>query len=384
MMSMTDEILAILQELIARPSFFPPGDTREICGYVAKRLQQAGYRTETATKKAPIDNVVARMGSGSPQIVFNAHVDTVAIADRSEWETDPLKATVVDGHVHGLGAGNCKGSMAVQIWLAEEIARRGGPVTGEVVFTFVGDEENLGPDGLAHLRDTGIVRPDVLICGAQTQLQPITEERGVMWVELVASGASAHAGEPENGDNAIDRMVRVITKLHHDLGSTLKTRRRGPLRSTMNIGLIDGGTNTNAVPSRCRIEIDRRLLPEETIEGAVVEIEQVVAAAGEPVGSIEAKLLTGTKGFASPPDAPVLAAFNRAIEDVTGSPVREIVAVGASDARYFADDGIVLMTFGPGNAKDGHKANEFVPLDELEPAALIQLAVIEEVLGFAG
>lgn len=382
-MTTSDDILEILRDLIAIPSGYPPGDSSAICAYAADRLEKAGYDVSVLTKTAPMDNVVARMGSGKPSIVFNAHVDTVAVADRSEWETDPFEATLVDGRVHGLGAGNCKGSMAVQIWLAEEIARRGGPVSGEVVFTFVGDEETLGPNGLAFLRETGAVKPDVLICGAQTQLQAITEERGVIWIEITSSGTSAHAGEPQNGDNAINRMIRLINALEQKLQPVLDNRQRGELRSTMSIGIIKGGTNTNAVPSTCRMEIDRRLMPEETIADAVAEIEEIVAAAGEPAGTWAVNLLTGSKGFASPPDAPSIKAFHTAIEKVTGAATREIVAIGASDARYFADDGIVLMTFGPGHAKDGHKANEFVPLDDLEPAARIQLSVIEEMLGFA-
>jgi acetylornithine deacetylase/succinyl-diaminopimelate desuccinylase-like protein len=178
-------------------------------------------------------------------------------------------------------------------------------------------------------------------------------------------------------------MVRLIKALTQNLQPMLDSRSRGALRSTMSIGLIQGGTNTNAVPSACRIAMDRRLMPEEAIEDAVAEIEHVIAGAGEPAGTWSVKLLTGTKGFASPADAPCIAAFHKAIEDVTGAAVRDVAAIGASDARYFADDGIVLMTFGPGHAKDGHKPNEFVPLDELEKAALIQLAVIEDMLGFA-
>ena len=383
-MPASDDILPILRDLIAIPSHYPPGDSTAICAYVAERLKGSGYATETVCNTAPIDNVVARMGSGQPSIVFNAHVDTVAVADRSEWDTDPFEATLIESRVHGLGAGNCKGSMAVQIWMAEEIARRGGPVKGEVVFTFVGDEETLGPDGLAYLRGTGAVKPDVLICGAQTQLQAITEERGVIWVEIATAGTSAHAGEPQNGDNAINRMIRLINVLENNLQPKLDDRRRGALRSTMSIGIIQGGTNTNAVPSACRIEIDRRLMPEETIEGAVAEIETVLAGAGEPDGTWSVNLMTGSKGFASPPDAPSISAFHTAIEQVTGAAPRDVAAIGASDARYFADDNIVLMTFGPGHAKDGHKANEFVPLDELEKAAGIQLSVIEDLLGLAG
>lgn len=383
-MTITDDILSILRDLIAVPSPYPPGDSQAICAYAAERLTNAGYATETVCNTPPIDNVIARLGTGSPSIVFNAHVDTVAVADRSEWETDPFEASVIDGRVHGLGAGNCKGSMAVQIWLAEEIARRGGPKSGEVVFTFVGDEETLGPDGLAHLRRTGAVKPDVLICGAQTQLQAITEERGVIWIEITTSGTSAHAGEPQNGDNAIARMSRIINVLETKLQPMLDNRQRGALRSTLSVGIIDGGTNTNAVPSACRIEIDRRLMPEEAIGDAVAEIDAVIATLGEPAGSWTVTLLTGTKGFASPPDAPVIKAFHSAIETVTGAPLRDVAAIGASDARYFADDNIVLMTFGPGHAKDGHKANEFVPLDELESAAQIQLSVIDQVLGLTG
>jgi len=222
----------------------------------------------------------------------------------------------------------------------------------------------------------------VLICGAQTQLQAITEERGVLWVEITATGQSAHAGEPQNGDNAIDRMVRLIGVLDRDLRPRLEARSRGALRSTMSIGTIEGGANTNAVPDRCRVTIDRRLMPEEDVEGAVDEFSEILKASNEPEGSWSVRKITGTKGFASPPGASAIAAFHNAIEAVTGAAPFEVIAVGASDARYFADDGIVLMTFGPGNAKDGHKANEFVPVDELEPAAMIQLLAIEELLGF--
>lgn len=381
-MTTSNEILEILSDLLAIPSPYPSGNTTEICNYTATRLNAAGYQTDTVSRDGRVQNVIAKMGTGKPSVVFNAHADTIAIADFNAWKTEPFIATEKEGRIHGLGAGNCKASMAIQIWLAEEIARRGGPKTGEVVFTFVGDEENLGPDGLAFLRESGAVNPDVLICGAQTQLQTITEERGVLWIEISTTGISAHAGEPQNGDNAVDRMIRLIGKLDRELRPQLDKRSRGALRSTMNIGIIEGGKNTNAVPDQCRIEIDRRLMPEEGVDDAVAEFSEILKRSKEPQGSWTVRNLTGTKGFASPTNVPVIAAFQRAIELHTNAPPYEVVAVGASDARYFADDGIILMTFGPGNAKDGHKANEFVPLDELEPAARIQLTAIKETLGF--
>ena len=382
--AITEAVLAILADLIAIPSTYPPGDTREIAAYATGRLRAAGYAVETASRADGVENVVGRLGSGTPSVVFNAHADTVGVGERAAWRTDPFAAVVAGGRVHGLGAGNCKAAMAVQLWLAERIAARGGPRRGAVAFSFVGDEERLGPDGLSFLREAGAVRPDVLILGAQTQLQAIAEERGVFWTRITADGRAAHAGEPSAGDNAIGRMMRLIGALERELGPRLQVRRRGGLRSTVNLGVIAGGHNTNAVPARCVAEIDRRVLPEEPVADAFAEMAAAVATAGEPEGSYRVELLTGTNGFASPAEAPALAAFRRAIEGVTGAPARDIVAIGASDGRYFADDGIEILTFGPGSAHEGHAANESVPLGELAPAALIQLAVIEELLGPVG
>ena len=165
------ELVAILTDLIALPSPYPPGTSVEICAYAATRLKKAGYKVEIAARTKGVDNVVARMkGKGrGPTVAFNAHVDTVGVGERAHWKSDPFKALVKGGLVRGLGAGNCKGSMAVQLWLAEEIARRGGPAEGELLFIFVAEGENLGRDGRGVLRKSGKVRPDALILRAQTE-----------------------------------------------------------------------------------------------------------------------------------------------------------------------------------------------------------------------
>src|ERR1043165_3835338 len=188
------ELVSILSDLIAIPSPYPPGTSVEICAYAARRLRKAGYKVEIATHKRGVDNVVARMKGETkgPTIAFNAHVDTVGVGERANWKTDPYKALVKGGLVYGLGAGNCKGSMAVQLWVAEE---------------------NLGPDGMEFLRKTGKVRPDALILGAQTENNLIVAERGVMWARITTKGKAAHAGKPSAGDIAILRMMRLAGAL---------------------------------------------------------------------------------------------------------------------------------------------------------------------------
>jgi acetylornithine deacetylase/succinyl-diaminopimelate desuccinylase family protein len=379
------DLVAILSDLIALPSPYPPGTSVEICAYAARRLKKAGYKVEIAARTKGVDNVVARMkGKGrGPTVAFNAHVDTVGVGERANWKSDPFKALVKGGLVHGLGAGNCKGSMAVQLWLAEEIARRGGPPRGELLFTFVADEENLGPDGMEFLRKSGKVRPDVLILGAQTENNLIVAERGVMWARITTRGKAAHAGNPSAGDNAILRMMRLVGALQAHYDKALARRVKGAMKSTVNIGMFHGGHNTNVVPSACTVEIDRRLLPDEKVKDAFKELKRVVDGAGEPKALYAVEFLTGTNGFFAPENGAAVGAFEAAVKAETGRTAKFLNATGVSDGRYYADDGIEIINFGPGSGAQGHAANESVPIAEMVEAAIIQLDVVRRLVGTA-
>ena len=379
------QLVAILSDLIALPSPYPPGTSVEICAYAARRLQKAGYKVETAARQKGVDNVVAHLKGKArgPVIAFNAHVDTVGVGERTNWQSDPFTARIKGGLVYGLGAGNCKGSMAVQLWLAEEIARRGGPATGELVFTFVADEENLGPEGMAFLRKSGKVRPDALILGAQTENNLIVAERGVMWARLTTKGKAAHAGNPGAGDNAILRMMRLVGALSSYYDKALATRRAGAMRSTVNVGTFHGGHNTNVVPAACTVEIDRRLLPDEKVTDAFAELKRVVDGVGEPKSQVKIEFLTGTNGFFAPENGRTVAAFEAVVNKQTGRRVKFLNATGVSDGRYYADDGIEIINFGPGSGAEGHAANESVPIAEMVEAAEIQLEVIEKLLSLS-
>src|SRR3982751_3226251 len=329
---MKKQLVALLTDLIALPSPYPPGTSVEICAYAAKRLKKAGYKVEIATHKKGVDNVVARMKGKTkgPVIAFNAHVDTVGVGERANWKSDPYKALVKGGLVYGLGAGNCKGSMAVQLWLAGEVARRGGPAKGELIFTFVADEENLGPEGMEYLLKSGKVRPDALILVTQTENNLIVAERGVMWARLTTKGKAAHAGNPDAGDNAILRMMRLVGALTSYYDKALARRRAGAMKSTVNVGMFHGGHNTNVVPSSCTVEIDRRLLPDEKVKDAFRELKRVIDGAGEPKSMYAVEFLTGTNGFFAPENGAAVGAFEAVVKQQTGRKVKFLNATGVS------------------------------------------------------
>lgn len=377
-----DDILSWLQRLIAAPTAYPPGDTSQIAQQLHDSLTAMGYETQTHVFAPLLANVVASIGSGSPSLVFNAHLDTVGPGDLSRWNRSPFVATVENGFVHGLGAANCKGSAAIQLWLAQLIAKRGGPAQGQVVFTFVTDEESLDANGMSALRTARLVKPDMLLLGAPTENALITVERGVLWAEIVTTGCAAHAGQPGDGDNAIMRMVRILQHVDREMSARLAGRREADMHSTINIGMMRGGENTNVVPSRCLVQIDRRLLPSESVEAAFAELVEVVAGAGEPADRVEVRRLRGTNGFRGGSDGPLVATLRAAIHDVTGAPAVFSSAIGVSDGRYFADDGIEIVNFGPGVGSAGHASNESVSIEALRQGAHVLELTVERLLGY--
>lgn len=379
-MAPQDRLLSSLAELVAVSTENPPGVTTGACALIAERLAPLGYAISIVSEEPGCDNLTATIGAGAPHLVFNVHLDTVGVGDRAAWSTDPLVLTQRDGRLFGLGAANAKGCAAVHLVLAETLAARGGPERGSVSFTFVTDDENVGPRGTSFLRRQGL-RPDQLVIGGPTGNAIILEERGVMWVAIETFGLAAHAGAPDRGDNAIARMMRLLAALDTKLGPVLQDRVDGAQRSTINLGLIQGGANTNVVPDRCRVEIDRRLIVSESVDAAYQEIVAALSSAGEPDGSWSATPMRGTNAFRSAADGALVTAMAEAVGAASGAPTRYVDALGAGDGRYFADDGIQIVTIGPGDGGNSHCPDEWISLAEMEESLAIHLAFLDRIWG---
>ena len=369
-----------LKNLIGYDTSYPPGTTSEISNYIFKILKDCGYSVSLHENKKGLINIVAQMGKESPSLVLNTHLDTVGPGDLEKWNNDPFEAVIDGNKIFGLGAANCKGSGAVQLWLAREIAKKGIPKKGQVTFTFVTDEESLDANGTAFLRAKKAISPDILLLGAPTNNLLIIKERGVLWVEIISYGKSSHAGEPQIGDNAISRMIRICNHIDMTMSIKLENRKYNGMESTINLGKIEGGKNTNVVPDFCCAEIDRRLLPNEDNNEAFHEIEEVIKNSGEPEGSYKINKLRGTNGFSGKEDSILVTTISKSYEKITGDPIDFTNAIGVSDGRYFSDDNIEIVNFGPGIGSDGHSYNESIEISSMVDSAIILYDAIGKIL----
>ena len=349
------ELLDLLKQIIEIDTCYPTGSSKVFGKFVISYLKNSGLRIKSyGVDKEKINICVSNYKGPKKSIVFNSHIDTVRPIS-SEWKSNPFDLKIEKNYSYGLGAVNCKGSAAVHLYLAKNFKNLFPNIKENIDFTFVTDEENLGPDGTKYLKKQKVIKPHTLILGAPTNNNFVIEERGVFWIEISVSGKTSHAGEPHKGVNAIEKSAKIINELNSSFKKFLKKYDIGTHKSTINVGIISGGENVNVVPSKTRIVVDRRITHKEDVKKAFNEVKNFILKIDR---SAKVKFLTGTNPFKSNKSNIYLKELSKSKELITGQKSKFLSSIGVSDGRYFADDDINIINIGPGTGSEGHKSNE--------------------------
>ena len=349
------ELLDLLKQIIEIDTCYPPGSSKVFGKFATSYLKNSGLRIKSyGVDKEKINICVSNYKGLKKSIVFNSHIDTVRPIS-SEWNSNPFDLKIEKNYSYGLGAVNCKGSAAVHLYLAKNFKNLFPNIKENIDFTFVTDEENLGPDGTKYLKKQKVIKPHTLILGAPTNNNFVIEERGVFWLEINVSGKTSHAGEPHKGVNAIEKSAKIINELNSNFKKFLKRYDIGTHKSTINVGIVSGGENVNVVPSKTRIVVDRRITHKEDVKKAFNEIKNFILKIDR---SAKVKFLTGTNPFKSNKSNIYLKELSKSKELITGKKSKFLSSIGVSDGRYFADDNVNIINIGPGTGSEGHKSNE--------------------------
>ena len=371
---MKEEIIELLSDLVKAKSVNPPGDTRNASHVLINKLREFELEPEVAYIDEDKPNIIARINPGNrPQLVFNSHIDTVPPGDPRQWKYDPFAAVIEGGRMYGRGVADAKASVIAMIMAAKAIMESGMELKGTMIVNPVSDEEVGGFKGTKFLLDEGQLNPDFVVIGEQTNNQIAIVEKGIMWINIKTFGRTAHASTPWEGVNAIEKMVKLLNMIQEKIGSKLKAMDH-PMTPppSMNIGTIQGGVKTNVVPDTCEVNIDRRLLPEETPEEAQKQISEVIdkIRRSDPDFKAELKvLLTGSPINTSPDEHIVKIA--QSINKELGLSAELVGYKQASDGRFFAERGIPTIIIGPSDPKVGHTPDEHVNLDDVVMATKI-------------
>ena len=316
-------------------------------------------------------NLLASMG---PQvaggIVLSGHTDVVPV-DGQAWTVEPFCLSEADGKLFGRGTADMKGYLAsvlaaVPQFLASDLRR---PV--HLALSYDEEVGCLGVRSLLELLPQRIPAPALCLIGEPTELKPVLGHKGKLAMRCHVHGAACHSAYAPSGVNAIEQAARLIGRLG-EIGATLaepelQDSRFDPAYSTVQVGVIQGGTALNIVPADCRFDFEVRALPDFAPQAVVDELQHYAQTTLLPAmqaikaeTSIRFEQLSAYPGLATPADS----AAARLIAQLCGSDAFSTVAFG-TEGGLFDAAGIATVVCGPGSMEQGHKPDEFVSVEQL-------------------
>ncbi len=392
-----DEEVRFLQQLVQVPTDTPPGNNTPHALRTAELLKGFGFEAEQhavpvqqvqAAGLQSISNLVVRRHYGPGRIIgLNAHGDVVPPGEG--WTHDPYGGEVVDGKLYGRASAVSKCDFASFTFATRAIESLQAPLKGGVELYFTYDEEFGGELGPGWLLNQGLIRPDLLIA-AGFSYQVITAHNGCLQMEVTVHGKMGHAAVPETAVDALQAATLILNALYQQnaLYKKFSSQVKGITHPYLNVGLIEGGTNTNVVPGKVVLKFDRRMIPEENPIEVEADLRQVIAAAVAQSAGIRVEVKRILLAHALTPLAgnqPLVEALCRHASDVFGEPIEPSGTPLYTDARLFCEQGIPAVLYGCGprtvlqsNAK---RADEHIELEDLRRATKVLARTLADLLG---
>jgi succinyl-diaminopimelate desuccinylase len=358
--SLKNELKNILIQLVRLPSENPPGKTEQIVNYLTSTVfkEKEGFQNEVVThmkNDIKLHNIITRLGTGKNKIVLSGHLDVVPVGDVVNWKYPPFSAKLIKGKIFGRGSADMKGGLTSLIGVLKTLSKNKTFLEeNELIFLGTADEE-AGMSGSQKLEKRGIMNnANLLIIAEPTNLSIGIAEKGLLWATLKIIGKSAHGSTPEEGINAIEAGLNLLPQLHKCLDNK-KNQILG--YSTLNVGKIQGGTKINIVPDYVELEIDFRLIPEQSHTSVIGKLNEINA---KPC-KVDVEITNNLPALETDPNHPF-------IKNLQGLSQSEIIGLPyATDAAKFItqENPIPFLIYGPGDPNDVHKINESILLEQV-------------------
>ena len=392
-----DEEVRFLQALVRVPTDTPPGNNAPHAERTAALLQAMGLEAQKfpvplemaqAAGLQSVTNLLVRRRFGPGRtVLLNAHGDVVPPGEG--WTHDPYGAEIVDGKLYGRAAAVSKCDFATYTFALRALEAVAKPTQGSVELLFTYDEEFGGELGPALLLNNGTIKPDLMVA-AGFSYQVITAHNGCLQLEVTVHGKMAHAAIPDSGVDALQAAVQLLNALFAQ-NAVLKGVRSevvGITHPYLNVGMIEGGTNTNVVPGRVSFKLDRRMIPEEDPAQVEADLRTLIAQTAAQCSGISVdvkRILLARAMRPLPGNVPLVQALQNHAQAVFGVTVPALGTPLYTDVRLFSEAGIPGVIYGAGprtvlesNAK---RADEHIVLEDLRRATQVMARTLADLLG---
>jgi succinyl-diaminopimelate desuccinylase len=391
-----DEEIAYLQALVRVPTDTPPGHNAPHAERTAELLKGFGYEAEKhPIPKWALDeyglqsitNLIVRRRYGEGKtIALNAHGDVVPPGDG--WNHDPYGGEVVDGKLYGRASAVSKSDFATYTFATRALESLGIALKGGIELHFTYDEEFGGELGPGWLLKNRLTKPDLLIA-AGFSYQVVTAHNGCLQMEVTVHGKMAHAAIPNTGIDALQGAIAILNALYaqNERYQQITSKVPGITHPYLNVGRIEGGTNTNVVPGKVVFKLDRRMIPEENPAEVEASIRAVIAEAAAACFGIRIeirRLLLAQALQPLPGNQALVDAIQRHGEAIFGEKIPTSGTPLYTDVRLYGEHGVPAVIYGAGprtvfesNAK---RADEHLVLEDLRRATKVIARTLHDLL----
>lgn len=400
-----DEQIGFLQQLVRVPTDTPPGNNTPHAERTLALLAEMGYPAERFDVPAAevqaeglqsITNLIVRRhfgapGAGGTTIALNVHGDVVPPGEG--WTHDPYGGEVVGDHatgrIYGRATAVSKGDFSTftfALRALEAVAQAQNlPLKGSVELHFTYDEEFGGNVGPGWLLKHGHTKPDLMIA-AGFSYQVVVAHNGCLQLEVTVQGDMAHAAIPDSGTDALQGATHIMNALYQLNRDYLQVTSgvEGITHPYLNIGLISGGTNTNVIPGKVVLKLDRRMIPEEDPEQVEMSLRDTIAQAaasfnpprgGNTLQVDVRRMLLARAMKPLPGNAPLVAAIQQHGQQVFGEPIPAVGTPLYTDVRLYGEHGIPGVIYGAGprtvRESNAKRADEHLELADLRRATKV-------------
>jgi succinyl-diaminopimelate desuccinylase len=353
----------LTRELIRFETINPPGNETPCAEHIGRILERAGFSIAYLPMAENRANLIARIGGSAEKkpLCFSGHTDVVPLGAKP-WSVPPFAADIADGRIYGRGSTDMKGGVAALVSAAVELAPHLAGTPG-LVLVITADEE-CGCNGANFLADrpAALGEAGALVIAEPTSNRPLNGHKGILRVEGVATGITAHGSMPEEGENAVYKAARIVGKLE-----TLRLDEGRPLAGgmpTLNVGWFHGGMNINSVPDEARIGLDIRLVPGLTDKDVMARLAEI---GGDEMTFSQFNYAPAV--YTDPAD-PWLAEVREIVAGITGERHEPAVATYFTDAaaltRAYGHPPAIIL--GPGEPHMAHQTDEYCLISRIEEA----------------
>ena len=356
-----DEQVNFLQNVIQVPTDTPPGNNTPHALHVAELVKSYGMQAEphavpeAIVREAGLESITnliikRQYGQGGKTLALNAHGDVVPPGEG--WTYPPYGAEIHDGRIYGRAAAVSKCDFSTYIFAVRALESLGADLTGRIELQFTYDEEFGGELGPGWLLRNNLTKPDLAIA-AGFSYQIITAHNGCLQFEVTVNGKMGHAAVPTSGVDALQAAVKIMNALYglNETYKSIKSTVPGINHPYLNIGLISGGTNTNVIPGKVVLKLDRRMIPEEDPAQVELSIRDTIDAVWKKIPGITAetkRILLARALKPLPGSTELVAALQQHAKEEFGEAIPACGTPLYADARLYCEAGIPVVLYGAG------------------------------------